>query len=77
MLVINNMGVFLDGVKVEETGPDWGFLDSFGEMKLCFECHPEDGCAGGLALYGNNPNRHAMLMRLGWNEDGTPRFSYT
>ena len=23
-----------------------------------------------------NPNRHAMLMKVSWNEDGTPRFSY-
>ena len=23
-----------------------------------------------------NPNRHAMLMKVRWNEDGTPRFSY-
>ena len=23
-----------------------------------------------------NPNRHAMLMEVKWNEDGTPRFSY-
>lgn len=54
MLVVNAMGVFLDGVKVAETGPAWEFLDSFGEMKLRFECHPESGCEGGLALYGNN-----------------------
>jgi len=23
-----------------------------------------------------NPNRHTMLMKLRWNEDGTPKFSY-
>ena len=54
MLVINAMGVFLDGVKIEETGPDWQFLDSFGEMKLRFECHPVSGHEGGIALYGAN-----------------------
>ena len=54
MLVINGMGVFLDGVKIEETGLDWQFLDSFGEMKLRFECHPVSGHEGGIALYGAN-----------------------
>ncbi len=54
MIVINSGGVFLDGVKVRETGPDWRFLDSFGEMKLRFSCHPENGHEGGLALYGSN-----------------------
>ena len=28
----------------------------------------------GNPLY--NPNRHAMLMEVKWNEDGTPKFSY-
>ncbi len=54
MLVINQMGVFRDGEKILETGPDWQFLDPFGEMKLRFEAHPRDGYAGGIALYGSS-----------------------
>ena len=53
MIVVNEMGVFLDGVKLEETGIGWEFLDENGEMKLRFACHPENGREGGIALYGS------------------------
>lgn len=53
MLVINGRGVYLDGVKMEDTGPDWKFQDENGEMKLRFESRPLNGREGGLALYGS------------------------
>ena len=66
MLVINQMGVFLDGVMVQETGLDWDFLDENKEMKLRFEAHPQDGHSGGIALYGSRfgdyqQNIHARI----------------
>ena len=52
MLVINDMGVFLDGKCILETDNNGKYLDSFGEMKFRIESHPEEGLEGGLALYG-------------------------
>ena len=54
MLVINQMGVYRDGEKIAETGPDWQYFDSSGDMKLRFEAHPENGRSGGIALYGSS-----------------------
>ncbi len=55
MLVINNVGVFLDGVMIQGTGADWPFLDENGEMRFRIETHPENGqTSGGLALYGKH-----------------------
>ena len=51
--MINGRGVYLDGVKMEDTGPDWKFQDENGEMKLRFESRPLNGREGGLALYGS------------------------
>ncbi|MBR2260063.1 MAG: helix-turn-helix domain-containing protein [Blautia sp.] len=49
MLVVNERGAFLDGVKITETIPDL----NQEEMTLRFESRPKDGHTGGLALYGS------------------------
>lgn len=64
MLVINLMGVFLDGVKIASTGPEWNFLDASGEMKLRFEEHPKDGHEGGLALYGSGFGNYKQNIQV-------------
>ena len=53
MLVINQGGAFLDGVKIADTGIDFPFLDDAGEMKLRLEAHPKEGSEGGLAVFGS------------------------
>ena len=54
MLVINQAGVFLDGVKLVD-GVDGKVLpDTSGEMKLRFEVHNQNGHNGGFALFGEN-----------------------
>ena len=52
MIVINNSGAYLDGVKAADVDWGWDFLDDQGEMKLRFEVRPENRYTGGLALYG-------------------------
>ena len=53
MLVINQMGVYLDGARIDhELDPNL-LKDSKGDLKLRFETHPESGHGGGLALYGS------------------------
>ena len=48
-------------------------VDEDGNDIMVYHARTETEIVGD-PLY--NPNRHAMLMRIGWNEDGTPRFSY-
>ncbi len=52
MLVINSIGIFIDGVKIQGTGADWPFVDPNGQIRFRIESHPEEGREGGLALYG-------------------------
>ena len=54
MLVINEMGIFIDGVKAQEPGTGWTFLDSHNEMRLRIETHPFEGHDGGVAIYGSS-----------------------
>lgn len=54
MLVINQAGVFLDGVKLVDEVADSALPDTTGEMKLRFEVHNQDGHNGGFALFGEN-----------------------
>lgn len=54
MLVINQAGVFLDGVKLVDGVDDSALPDTTGEMKLRFEVHDQDGHSGGFALFGEN-----------------------
>ena len=48
-------------------------VDEEGRDIMVYHARTETEIVGD-PLY--NPNRHAMLMKVSWNEDGTPRFSY-
>ena len=48
-------------------------VDEEGNDIMVYHARTETEIVGD-PLY--NPNRHAMLMKIGWNEDGTPRFSF-
>ena len=63
MIVLNNAGVFLDGVRMGPIGPDWDSLDSQGEMKLRFEVASPEGADGGMALYGTNFGNYKQSIR--------------
>ncbi len=63
MIVINGMGVFLDGVKIQSTGPDFPFLDSEGEMRFRIETHPSGERNGGVALYGDNFGNYSQNIQ--------------
>ncbi len=52
MLVLNEMGVFLDGAKISEGLPQSEFIDEAGDIRLRFEARPLDGHNGGFAIYG-------------------------
>lgn len=65
MLVINNSAIFIDGVKVMDTGDDWPFLDENGDMRFRIETHSSDEHPGGVALYGNrfgNYNQNIQVI---------------
>ena len=65
MLVINNSAIFIDGVKVMDTGDDWPFLDENGDMRFRIETHSSDEHPGGEALYGNrfgNYNQNIQVI---------------
>ena len=65
MLVINNVAIFIDGVKVRGTGNDWPFLDENGEMRFRIESHPSEEHPGGIALYGDrfgNYNQNIQVI---------------
>ncbi len=65
MLVINNSAVFIDGVKVMDTGTDWPFLDENGDMRFRIESHPSKEHPGGIALYGDrfgNYNQNIQVI---------------
>ena len=53
MIVINEMGIFLDGARIQEQ-PHELLKDCEREMKLRFEAHPRDGREGGLSLFGDH-----------------------
>ncbi len=48
--------------------------DEHGEDVMVYHARKESVIEGD-PLY--NPNRHAMLMKVRWREDGTPMFSYS
>ena len=52
MLVLNQMGAFLDGVKISDEFRDSAFVDESGGIVLRFEVHPREGREGGFAIYG-------------------------
>ncbi len=49
-------------------------VDDEGNDVMVYHARTETEIIGD-PLY--NPNRHAMVMKIGWNADGTPKFSYT
>ena len=73
MLVINEKGVYLDGVQVAQTGEGWRFLDEDGEMNFRLETHPENGRNSGLALYGSGFGNYKqdILVRVHYMPEDT------
>ena len=63
MVVINQMGTFLDGVKIMDGEGDSFMNESSDEMKFRFEVHPRDGRNAGLALYGDSFGNYHQNIR--------------
>ena len=61
--MINQMGTFLDGVKIMDGEGDSFMNESSGEMKFRFEVHPRDGRNAGLALYGDGFGNYHQNIR--------------
>ncbi|MBQ9064365.1 MAG: helix-turn-helix domain-containing protein [Blautia sp.] len=78
MLVVNEIGVFLDGVKIEETGSGWSFLDENGEMKLRFEVLSTEDYSGGIALYGSRFGNYSQNIhaRVHYMPEELPEISH-
>lgn len=63
-----------DGLGIYGPGHNSFTEDEDGNPILVFHARTETEIVGD-PLY--NPNRHAMLMPISWNEEGEPVFSYT
>ena len=62
-----------EALKIYGPGHNCFTQDENGRDIMVYHARTEAEIEGN-PLY--NPNRHAMLMEVKWNEDGTPRFSY-
>ncbi len=62
MIVINNNGVFLDGVKIKDLNESFSLLDNQGGMRFRFSTTASKG--GGIALYGNGSGNFNQAINV-------------